>query len=98
AEVRRVLTSTGVVLAIEDIPTASKANVLGHLLHRADGGSFIRATANYTRLYQAHSRLERDWTFRSGICDYSACVLRPEGLFAPPLYNEPLQRRCRARV
>jgi len=77
AEVRRVLTSTGVVLAIEDIPTASKANVLGHLLHRADGGSFIRANADYTRLYQAHFRLERDWTFRSGICDYSACVLRP---------------------
>lgn len=77
AEVRRVLTSTGVVLAIEDIPTASKANVLGHLLHRADGGSFIRANADYRRLYQAHFRLDRDWTFRSGICDYSACVLRP---------------------
>ena len=76
-EARRVLISTGVVLAIEDIPTVSKANLLGHLLHRADGGSFIRANADYTRLYQAHFRLERDWTFRSGICDYSACVLRP---------------------
>ncbi len=74
-EALRVLTKGGRILAMEDIPTASKLNLLGRLVHRFDQGAFIRSVETYRRLYSSLARIENEETFRSGVCDYYAAVL-----------------------
>jgi ubiquinone/menaquinone biosynthesis C-methylase UbiE len=66
----RVVKPGGRVLVIEDIPTESKLNLIGHLLHWAENGDFIRPAEQYRRLLLPHFLLLEERVFRSGICDY----------------------------
>jgi ubiquinone/menaquinone biosynthesis C-methylase UbiE len=76
-EMRRVLAPAGHALVIEDIPTVSRLNLLGHLIHSAENGEHIRPVDEYRRLYGERFALESEEILRSGICDYFAAVLRP---------------------
>ncbi len=81
ASLSRVLKPGGRALVIEDIPTESKLNLVGHLLHRVENGHFIRPAEQYRRLLSAHLRPEEEQIFRSGICDYyMACASRDGSL------------------
>lgn len=75
AECRRLLRPGGRVLAIEDIPTVSRLNLVGHLIHRVENGEFIRPVEDYRRLYAGAGRVEHELVLQSGICDYYAAVL-----------------------
>jgi ubiquinone/menaquinone biosynthesis C-methylase UbiE len=77
AEMRRVLKPSGRALVVEDIPTVSRLNLLGRLIHVAENGEHIRPAEEYRRLYGESFRLEGEEILRSGICDYHAAVLRP---------------------
>jgi len=74
-EARRVLVPGGRILAIEDIPTMSKCNLVGRWVHRLDIGKHIRSVEEYRKLYTRVARIEREEIFRSGICDYYGAVL-----------------------
>lgn len=75
SECRRLLGPGGRVLVIEDIPSVSRVNLIGHLIHRVENGEFIRPVEDYRKLYAAAGRLERELVLQSGICDYYAAVL-----------------------
>lgn len=66
----RVLKPSGRVLVIEDIPTESKLNLIGRLLHWVENGHFIRPAEGYRRLLVPPLQLKDERIFRSGICDY----------------------------
>jgi ubiquinone/menaquinone biosynthesis C-methylase UbiE len=71
----RVLKPGGKVLIIEDIPTESRLNLVGHILHRIENGHFIRPADEYRRLLTRHFDIARERLFRSGICDYYTASL-----------------------
>lgn len=75
SEARRLLVHGGHVLAIEDIPTVSRLNLIGQLIHSAENGEHIRPVEEYRRLYSEAARIERDEVLRSGICDYYSALL-----------------------
>jgi ubiquinone/menaquinone biosynthesis C-methylase UbiE len=75
-ECRRLLVAGGHVLVIEDIPTLSRLNLIGHLIHSVENGEHIRPPEEYRRLYAEALGVEREEILRSGICDYYAAVLR----------------------
>jgi ubiquinone/menaquinone biosynthesis C-methylase UbiE len=66
----RVLKPKGRALVIEDIPTESKLNLVGHLLHWAENGHYIRPAEHYRRILQNHFHIGEEQVFRSGVCDY----------------------------
>jgi SAM-dependent methyltransferase len=74
-ECRRLLVAGGRVLVIEDIPSVSRLNLIGHLIHHVENGEFIRPVEDYRRLYAGVGRVERGRVRPSGICDYYAAVL-----------------------
>jgi hypothetical protein len=67
---RRVVRSGGKLLVIEDIPTESHLNLVGHLLHWIENGHYIRPAEEYRRLLSPHFRIAEERLFRSGVCDY----------------------------
>jgi ubiquinone/menaquinone biosynthesis C-methylase UbiE len=67
---RRVLRPGGAALVIEDIPTESHLNLVGHLLHWAENGHYIRPAEGYRGLLSPHFRVAEERLFRSGVCDY----------------------------
>ncbi len=73
--VARVLKPSGRVLIIEDIPSESRLNVVGHLLHRIENGHFIRSAEEYRTLLGAYLKKQSEQVFRSGFCDYYMAVL-----------------------
>jgi len=75
-ECRRLLAPGGHALVIEDIPTLSRLNLIGHLIHNVENGEHIRPPEEYRRLYAEALGVEREEILRSGICDYYAAVLR----------------------
>jgi len=77
---RRVLRPGGRALIIEDIPTASRLNLVGHLLHWAENGHFIRPSSDYRSLLAPFFRFQDEKEFRSGVCDYyMASVVADDG-------------------
>jgi ubiquinone/menaquinone biosynthesis C-methylase UbiE len=74
-EVKRLLAPGGRVLLIEDIPAASRLNLIGHLLHKMEQGRYIRPVEEYRRLYSGAGRILSEETLRSGVCDYYLAVL-----------------------
>lgn len=76
-EMRRVLKPSGRALVVEDIPTVSRLNLLGRLIHVAENGEHIRPADEYRRLYGERFTIAAEEILRSGICDYHAAVLRP---------------------
>jgi ubiquinone/menaquinone biosynthesis C-methylase UbiE len=75
-ECRRVLITGGSILVIEDIPAVSRLNVIGHLIHLAENGHYIRPAEAYRRLYSEFFKIEKERILASGICDYHAAILR----------------------
>jgi SAM-dependent methyltransferase len=75
-ECRRLLVAGGRLLVIEDIPSVSRLNLVGHLIHRVENGEHIRPVEGYRGLYAGIGRLESELVLQSGICDYYAAVLR----------------------
>jgi SAM-dependent methyltransferase len=75
SECRRLLAPGGRVLVIEDIPSVSRVNLIGHLIHRVENGEFIRPVEDYRKLYAGAGRLQSELVLQSGICDYYAAVL-----------------------
>ena len=75
SECRRLLVPGGRALVIEDIPSVSRLNLIGHLIHRVENGEFIRPVEDYRRLYAGVGRVERELVMQSGICDYYSAVL-----------------------
>lgn len=67
---KRVLRPGGRALFIEDIPTESRLNLVGRLLHWAENGHYIRPADDYRRLLEPFFRFEKEELFRSGVCDY----------------------------
>ena len=67
---KRVLRPGGKALFIEDIPTESRLNLIGHLLHWAENGHYIRPADDYRTLLKPFFRFEDEQLFRSGVCDY----------------------------
>lgn len=74
----RVLKPGGQALVIEDIPTESKLNLAGRLLHWAENGHFIRSADAYRQLLTPRLQLKDERIFRSGICDYYMARLERE--------------------
>jgi len=74
-EALRVLKPGGCLLAVEDIPSISKLNLVGRLIHRVENGEHIRPSEEYRRLYLEKARISQDEVLRSGICDYYAALL-----------------------
>lgn len=75
AELHRVLKLGAVVLVMEDIPPPHVWNVAGHAMHWLDRGGFIRSDAEYRALFDDFT-VTRQYSMRSGICDYGVYVLR----------------------
>jgi SAM-dependent methyltransferase len=76
---KRVLRPGGRALIIEDIPTESRLNLVGHLLHWAENGHYIRPAEEYRRLLSPYFRVEKEKLFRSGVCDYYMASLVADG-------------------
>jgi len=76
---RRVLRPGGRALIIEDIPTESHLNLVGHLLHWAENGHYIRPADDYRALLTPFFRFEDERLFRSGVCDYYMASVVAEG-------------------
>lgn len=75
AELRRVVKPDGRVLIIEDIPTRSRLNVVGRLIHNIENGHHIRAPEQYRSQLERHFRIRAEKVFLSGVCDYYAASL-----------------------
>lgn len=71
----KLLTPQGRILVIEDIPTQSFFNIIGELVHYFDVGKHIRTHEQYGRLYNPIFQIVKNYTMRSGVCDYSVYVL-----------------------
>ncbi|HSF18947.1 MAG TPA: class I SAM-dependent methyltransferase [Vicinamibacteria bacterium] len=67
---RRVMRPAARILVIEDVPTESRLNLVGHLLHWVENGHYIRPAESYHALLEPHFRIEEERLFRSGVCDY----------------------------
>ena len=74
-ETRRILAPGGRALVIEDIPTISRLNLVGHLIHSIENGDYIRPPERYKALYEEFGTIEKEEVLKSGICDYYAAVL-----------------------
>ncbi|HLA78030.1 MAG TPA: class I SAM-dependent methyltransferase [Vicinamibacteria bacterium] len=74
-EALRVLRPGGSILVIEDIPSISKLNLIGRLIHRAENGEHIRPPDAYRHLYGEKARIGHEEVLQSGLCDYYAAVL-----------------------
>ncbi len=75
-ETRRVLAPGGTALVIEDIPSISRLNLIGRLIHSIENGDYIRPPERYKALYEQFGTIEKEEVLKSGICDYYAAVLR----------------------
>jgi len=75
----RVMRPGARALVIEDIPTESRLNLIGHLLHRVENGHFIRPATEYRALLGGYFAIEDERIFRSGICDYYAATVVKNG-------------------
>jgi SAM-dependent methyltransferase len=74
-EARRVLAPAGGRLVMwEDIPTLSRWNLIGSLVHRLDEGDHIRPQEAYLRLVESVFGPARHYTMSSGVCDYVVMV------------------------
>jgi ubiquinone/menaquinone biosynthesis C-methylase UbiE len=78
--IAHVLKPSGRTLIIEDIPTESRLNLIGRLLHRIENGHFIRTAEEYRTLLGGHLQKQGEQFFRSGFCDYYMACLTSDGV------------------
>ncbi len=75
AELHRTLRPGARLLVMEDIPSPRPWNLLGHLMHWADRGDYIRSDDDYRALLQPYFQIARSTKVKSGICDLAVYVL-----------------------
>ena len=75
AELHRVMKPGATLLVMEDIPPPDAWNVAGRVMHWLDRGGYIRTNAEYRALLEPQFAVRRNYTMRSGICDYEVYVL-----------------------
>lgn len=75
AELHRVLKPGATLLVMEDIAPPSRWNLAGHAMHWLDRGGHIRSDDDYRALLMPHFQPRREYTMRSGICDYAVYVM-----------------------
>lgn len=76
-ESARVLSTDGFAIIWEDIPTVSRWNPVGTLIHRLDQGQWIRTPAAYRQLIESSFMIETVRCFRSGFMDYAVFRASP---------------------
>jgi len=69
SEIERVVKKNGKILILEDIPTRSKLNFYGKLVHYLDRGAFIRPVEEWERLLSEHININKSFATISGPCD-----------------------------
>lgn len=70
-EAKRVLKRrAGRLVLWEDVPTRSRANLLGRLVHRFDEGCHIRHAGRYVEMAEAVFGGVSAYPMASGVCDY----------------------------
>lgn len=74
SEASRVFSGDGKILIIEDIPTLSRFNILGKMMHYFDLGKYIREFHEYSNLFSNYLSLGKSYAVKSGICDYGVFV------------------------
>ena len=74
-ELYRVLKPNATLLVMEDIAPPDIWNVAGHAMHWLDRGGFIRSNVDYRALMAPQFFPRREYTMRSGICDYAVYVM-----------------------
>lgn len=74
-EIKRVSTRDCLILIMEDIPTVSRYNIVGRIIHLVDQGGFIRTPEEYSSLFSTFLISKRDYHMRSGFCDYHVFIL-----------------------
>ena len=82
AEAARVLSSDGILVVWEDIPSVACWNVVGHVVHHLDLGPYIRHRDGYRCLLEHHFTIRSERLMRSGFMDYVvfACTPRKKDL------------------
>lgn len=70
----RVLEPGARLVVWEDIPTRSRLNLIGDLVHRFDEGAHIRPVAGYQALLSPVFEVQRGYLMRSGFMDYAVFV------------------------
>lgn len=76
SEIARVLRPEGRLLLWEDVPTRTRLNLIGRLVHQLDVGPHIRPESEYAQLLKPHFALDATQGLRSGFMDYTAFVAR----------------------
>jgi SAM-dependent methyltransferase len=75
-EAARVVRPGGVIVVWEDIPSPWW-NLVGHVIHRLDLGSHIRASEGYRALLEPCLEIQQSAPMRSGAMDYQVFVGSP---------------------
>lgn len=78
SEIKRILKRSGKALIFEDIPTRSKYNFTGKLIHFFDLGKSIRKTGDYEKLLGKRLKIQKTYNIRSGVCDYAVFLCLKE--------------------
>lgn len=74
-ELHRVLKPGATLLVMEDIDPQDGWNLPGKAMHWLDRGGHIRTDADYRALLGPRFLPRREYTMRSGICDYAVYVM-----------------------
>lgn len=74
-EARRVLSSDGTILVMEDV-NRPQNNFATKLLHRLDNGSFIRTKGGYEALVRDMFLIQENVDMQSGLCPYQVFLLK----------------------
>lgn len=77
AETRRLLLPAGRLLLMEDVPSRSKANLIGRAVHALDLGRNIRPAGTYEAIFDGIFGIQDRFEMRSGVCDYACWMLEP---------------------
>ena len=72
-EIKRVLQPGGEILIMED----TKSNdLLSKMMPRLDHGDYIRSEEEWKLFFGGHFQVKKNWTFKNGLCFYSAFILQ----------------------
>jgi len=73
-EAKRVAKDSAKILIMEDIPTKSRYNIIGKIVHYFDAGTNIRKIDSYRKLISKYFTIKKELETISGVCDYCAFV------------------------
>ena len=77
SEAARVLSPDGQLVVWEDIPSTSRWNIVGHIIHHFDLGRHIRRPAEYRSLIEQKFVIRSERQMRSGFMNYVVFACTP---------------------